>query len=95
VSPTDPVEDALHRVGVHLEKKPDVHPVTQMLAGGLGGIAGGQLGAIAGLGVLGRALASLAGAIVGHIAVTYDVRLERPDRDEDGKDSPMAVSDRR
>lgn len=90
----DPIVDALGKAGLELEKKPDVHPVTQMLAGGLGGIAGGHIGAMVGLGELGKALASLAGAVVGHIAATYDVRFA--DRhDPDRPRSPMAWSDRR
>jgi hypothetical protein len=94
VKRTDPLEDALARVGVRLEKKPDVHPVTQMLASGLGGIVGGELGALAGLGLLGKALSSLAGAVVGHVASSYNVRLVRP-ADAAAPSEPMAWSDRR
>jgi hypothetical protein len=89
----DPFDDALHMAGVRLERKTNVHSVTQMLAQGLGAIAGGELGGLAGFGSLGRALSALAGAIVGHVAVTYDVKLERPERGDDR--GPMAVSDRR
>lgn len=88
----DPLEEALKKVGVRLEKKPDVHPVTQMLGSGLGGIAGSIAGGYLGLGVIGRALVSLGGAVAGHVAVTYNVRFGR---ESDDRDSPMAFSDRR
>jgi hypothetical protein len=72
----DPLEEALEKVGVRLEKK-DVSPLTQMIAGGLGGIAGSVGGSLLGLGTIGKAIASLAGAVTGHVAVTYRVRLEK------------------
>jgi hypothetical protein len=93
----DPLEEALEKVGVHLEKR-DVSPITQMIASGLGSIAGSVVaGHFFHLGTIGKALASLGGAVAGHLAVTYRVQLEKP-RDQgeaDRPESPMVVSDRR
>ncbi|HZU99389.1 MAG TPA: hypothetical protein VFF73_21960 [Planctomycetota bacterium] len=93
----DPLEEALEKVGVHLEKR-DVSPVTQMIAGGLGSIAGSFLGGrFLHLGTIGKALASLGGAVVGHVAVTYRVHFEprKYVASPPPPESPMAVSDRR
>jgi hypothetical protein len=96
----DPLEEALAKIGVHLEKK-DVNPVTQMIAGGVGGIAGSVLGgSVFNLGAIGKAVASLAGAVIGHVAVTYRIHLEKPAPRSDEPiseppESPMSVSDRR
>ena len=95
VNNPDPLETLLDKIGVKLDKKPDVHPITQALAGGVGGIAGGALGGLAGLGPIGKAFAGLAGGIIAHIAVSYDVRLVKPGSQRDGADSPMSYSDRR
>ena len=96
----DPLEAALEKVGVRLEKK-DVSPITQMIAGGVGGIAGSVVGgSVLKLGAIGKAVASLAGAVIGHVVVTYRIHLEKPKaQGEEGQidqpDSPMSVSDRR
>jgi len=91
----DPLEEALEKVGVHLEKK-DVNPITQMIAGGLGGIGAGFLGGhFFHLGTIGKAICSLGGAVAGHVLVTYRIRLEPPRRNETVPESPMTVSDRR
>ena len=92
----DPLEEALEKVGVHLEKK-DVNPVTQMIASGLGGLAGNVGGSMLKLGIIGKGVLALAGAVVGHVAVTYRIHLERP-KDQDGMangpepESPMPYS---
>lgn len=93
----DPLEEALEKVGVHLERK-DVTPLTQMIASGLGSIAGHVGGSLMGLGTIGKAVSSLAGAVIGHVAVTYRIHLERPKKQDDEgevRESTMAVSDRR
>jgi hypothetical protein len=92
----DPLEEALEKVGVHLEKK-DVNPVTQMIASGLGGLAGNIGGSMLKLGFIGKGILGLAGAVIGHVAVTYRIHLERP-KDEGemaAPESPMPYSDRR
>ncbi len=93
----DPLEEVLEKVGVHLEKR-EVNPITQMIASGLGSIAGGIVGGhFFHLGTVGKAITSLAGAVVGHVAVTYRFHLEKPraDGEVDRPESPMTVSDRR
>jgi hypothetical protein len=94
MQPKDPLEEALEKVGIHLEKKPDVSPITQMLSSGLGGIAGSVVGGLAGLGPIGKAVSGLAGAVLGHVFSTYHVRLVPP-KSEGETESPMAWSDRR
>lgn len=95
----DPLEAALEKVGVRLEKREDVNPLTQMIASGMGGIAGQVVGgSILKLGGVGRAVVSLMGAVAGHVAVTYRIRFEKPKTEEghvDRPESPMVVSDRR
>ena len=95
----DPLEEALEKIGVRLEKK-DVSPVTQMLASGVGGIGGQVAGAALNLGTIGKAVLGLVGAVAGHVAVTYRVRFEKPksaaDEEQiDKPETPMAFSDRR
>ena len=86
---TDPFEDALARVGLEAEKK-DVTPVTQMIASGLGGVAGSVASGAAGFGPVGRAVGSLFGAVAGHIAVTYRIHRKAP-----APEPQAAWSDRR
>jgi hypothetical protein len=92
----DPLEEALEKIGVHLERK-DVNPVTQMIASGVGSIAGTIAGSLLRFGTIGRAVTSLAGAVIGHVAVTYRISIEKPKADGEVSTppSPMAVSDRR
>lgn len=81
----DPLEEALEKVGVRLEKK-DVSPITQMIASGVGSIAGHVVGgSLLHLGTIGKAVTSLAGAVVGHVAVTYRVRFEKPKAEDEGE----------
>jgi hypothetical protein len=93
----DPVDEALKKIGVRLEKKPDVKPVTQMIASGVGGIGGHLLGGFFGLGTVGKMAVSLLGSVAGHVAVTYDVHLEpRKDAGPQGEPvGPAEFSDRR
>lgn len=72
----DPIHDALGKAGIKLEPR-EATAVEQMVAGGVGGIAGTALGMAAGWGWIGKALASLGGAIAGHLIVTHRVRFER------------------
>ncbi len=94
----DPLEEALEKIGVKLERK-DVNPMTQMIASGVGGIAGQVGGSALNLGTIGKALLGLAGAVAGHVAVTYRIRFESPkakdDEQIDKPETPMAFSDRR
>jgi hypothetical protein len=100
----DPLEEALEKIGVKLERK-DVTPVTQMIASGVGGIAGQVAGSAMRLGGIGTAILGLLGAVVGHVAVTYRIQLEKPAAPRtEGQDaghgppateSPMPYSDRR
>lgn len=71
----DPIEDGLRRLGVHVERR-DATPLQQMVASGLGGIAGSALAAVVGAGWLGKALASLGGSVLGHVVVTHHVTYE-------------------
>jgi outer membrane lipoprotein SlyB len=89
----DPLEAALEKIGVRLEKK-DVNPLTQMLASGVGGIAGQVVGGALKLGGVGRAVVSLLGAVAGHVAVTYRIHLEKPGT-KATDEGIAAVSDRR
>lgn len=73
----DDLREALERRGVRVERR-EVGVVPQMVASGLGGIAGSALAHAAGAGWFGRALASLGGSIVGHLAATHRVRMARP-----------------
>jgi hypothetical protein len=88
----DPVSDAFERAGIHVERR-EAGPYEQMIASGVGGIVGTALAAAAGSGWIGRALASLGGSIVGHLAITHRVIIERPGDDRrrpvaDGPDAP-------
>jgi hypothetical protein len=77
----DPLEEALEKVGIHLEKK-EVSPITQMLAGGVGGILGSVAGGMLGLGWIGKAFTALGGSIVGHVGVSYRFHYQPPRKGE-------------
>ena len=86
----DPIRDALGKAGIQLEPR-EATAVEQMVAGGVGGIAGTALGMAAGWGWIGKALASLGGAIAGHLIVTHRVRFERgPEPGEPAVPAPQA-----
>lgn len=73
----DPISDGLRKVGLEVEPR-EASAVEQMVASGVGGIAGSALGAMAGLGWIGRSVASLGGAVLGHLVVTH--RIKRDER---------------
>lgn len=88
------VQGALRRRGVHVERC-DASVTRQILASGLGGIAGQAFAQASRFGPLGVAISALGGSLLGHFAVTHRVHLD-PARDRDpGPESPMAYSDRR
>lgn len=89
----DPIEDGLKRIGLHVERR-EASQLEQMVASGLGGIAGSAFAAVVGAGWLGKALASLGGSVIGHIAVTHRVTYEPLQRPE-APEGPMRWSDRR
>ena len=91
MSEPGPVEGSCGKMTVQIEKR-EPSMVVQMLASGLGSIIGGELAGALRWSPLGRAFGSLAGALVGHCAVTYRIVLGK--KGESGT-SPMAVSDRR
>jgi hypothetical protein len=89
----DPLADALRPLGIEVEKR-EAGPIEQIVASGLGGIAGNLLGSAAGFGIIGRGLAAMAGSILGHLVVTHRV-VEAPTPEPDGPGSPVRHSDRR
>lgn len=89
----DPVEGGLRTLGLHVERR-EASQLEQMIASGLGGIAGSAVGALLGAGTIGRALASLGGSVLGHILVTHRVTYEPPLRRE-APDAHTPWSDRR
>lgn len=93
----DPVDEGLRRLGLHVERR-EASPLEQMVASGLGGIAGSALAAVVGSGWLGKALLSLGGSVVGHMVVTHRVTYEpmaRRDVASDAPEGPTRWSDRR
>ena len=89
----DPVADALRPLGIEVERR-EAGPIEQIVASGVGGIAGNLLGSVAGLGIIGRGLAAIGGSILGHLVVTHRV-VPAPTPAPDGPESPMKYSDRR
>lgn len=80
----DPINKGLEQVGIKVEPR-EATAVEQMVASGVGGIAGSVIGSMAGLGWIGRALASLAGAVAGHLVITHRiVRDPTPEGREPG-----------
>jgi hypothetical protein len=89
-----PVGDLLHPLGLAVEPR-EVGPIAQIVASGVGSLIGSVVAAAAGYGMVGRAVASIGGAVLGHVVVTNRiVREPRVERVE-GPASPVAVSDRR
>jgi hypothetical protein len=79
----DPIGEKLNEMGIPVERR-DASPIEQIVAGGLGGMAGQLLGNALGFGVIGRSLFSIGGSIVGHLVVTHRV-AERPRPAADGR----------
>ena len=82
----DPLNDVLGKAGIKVEPR-EATAVEQMVGSGLGGIAGTMLAGLAGAGWLGKALASLGGAIAGHMVVTHRFRMQP--REEGLEDEPL------
>ena len=66
----DPIQELAKRLGLELKRRPTT-PIKQMIASGLGSLGGQGVGRLAGLGWVGVGLASLTGAIAGHLVATY------------------------
>lgn len=71
----DPITDGLNKAGIPVEPR-EASAVEQMVASGVGGIAGSALAAMAGFGWLGKAVASLGGAVLGHVVVTHRLKCD-------------------
>lgn len=89
----DPIGEKLNEMGIPIERR-DASPIEQIVAGGLGGMAGQLLGNALGCGVIGRSILSICGSIVGHVVITHRV-AERPRPAAEGPPSPSGWSDRR
>jgi hypothetical protein len=100
MSAEDPITDGLKNLGIKVEPR-EASPIEQILASGVGGIAGTAIGSMAGASWLGRAVLSLGGSLLGHILVTHRFVPDRPATDrpltegEDGEEGPSRWSDRR